>query len=341
MIGDGATVDDAPAPPELPEDDLLDMWRALVLLRAFDERAVALQRQGRIGTYPMFSGEEATQVGPALASRSEDWWFPSYRQSALGILRGVAPSTIFKYRRGYGGPHGFWNAREHRVAPISIPVGSHLPHAVGLAWAARISGDRVAALVWFGDGATSEGDFHEAMNMAAVQRAPVLFVCTNNAWAISTPFHRQTATPTIAEKAAAYGMPGVRVDGFDPIACWLAARDGLARAREGGGPALLEAVCYRLGPHGTADDPSRYRDEGETERWRPLEPVGRMAAYLRRRGLLSDAVEQEMRAEARARIDQAVSDLESVEPPGAEVLFDHVYASGLPWTLREGRDRAL
>ena len=337
FIGDGRELPDEPLPAGLGRDELVRMWRALVLLRTFDERAVALQRQGRIGTYPMFSGEEATQVGPLFACADEDWLFPSYRQSAIGILRGVRPSTILKYRRGYGGPYGFWNPRAHRVAPICIPIATHLPHAVGLAWAARLSRDPIAVVTWFGDGATSEGDFHEAMNLGAVFKAPVVFLCVNNGWAISTPLHRQTATATIVEKAAAYGIPGLRVDGFDPVACWYATRRALDAARAGAGPTLIEAYCYRLGPHGTADDPGRYRDESETERWRPLEPVGRTAAYLRRRGWLDDATENSAQLEARRAIDEAVVELEEASPPGPEVLFDYVYASGRPWPLEAGR----
>jgi pyruvate dehydrogenase E1 component alpha subunit len=336
-MGDGRDLADESPPNGLGERELLEMWRAMVLLRTFDERAVALQRQGRIGTYPMFSGEEATQAGAALACDEHDWLFPSYRQNAVGILRGIAPSTILKYRRGYGGPDGFWDAREHRVAPICIPIATHIPHAVGLAWAARIRKEPVAALTWFGDGATSEGDFHEAMNFAAVLKAPVVMLCVNNQWAISTPLHRQTATPTIVEKAAAYGMPGLRVDGFDALACWAAVTEALARARAGGGPTLIEALCYRLGPHGTADDPRRYRDEAETARWRPLEPVGRMAGYLRRTGALDDATEAEAWRDARERLERAVVELEAGASPGRDVLFDYVYASEMPWTLREAR----
>jgi pyruvate dehydrogenase E1 component alpha subunit len=201
-MGDGVASPDRALPEGFAAEDAIDMWRAMVLLRTFDERAVALQRQGRIGTYPMFSGEEATQVGAAFACDEGDWLFPSYRQNAIGILRGIPPSKILRYRRGYGGVLGFWDARAHRVAPICIPIATHLPHAVGLAWAARLRQDQIAALTWFGDGATSEGDFHEAMNFAAVFKAPVVFLCVNNQWAISTPVHRQTATATIAEKMA-------------------------------------------------------------------------------------------------------------------------------------------
>jgi pyruvate dehydrogenase E1 component alpha subunit len=327
------------APTQVPEgldtDALVRMYRAMVLLRTFDERAVALQRQGRIGTYPPFWGEEATQVGALFACESADWIFPSYRQSALGILRGIPVSTILKYRRGYGGAHGFWSPRRHRVAPICIPIATHLPHAVGLAWAARISGDTVASLVYFGDGATSEGDFHEAMNMAAVQRAPVIFFCVNNQWAISTPFSRQTATATVAEKAAAYAMPGVRVDGTDALACYEGTRRALKRARAAQGPTLIEAVCYRIGPHATADDPSRYRDADEAAAWREREPVGRMAACLRTLGLLDAAAEEAAHGAARAAVEHGVEELDAVAEPTTDVLFDYLYASERPWTLQQ------
>lgn len=337
IVGDGRAIPDAPLPPGLSIGGLLEIFRSMVLLRTFDERAVALQRQGRIGTYPPFWGEEATQAGLVHAARREDWLFPSYRQSAIAVLRGLPPSTVYKYRRGYGGRHGFWNPREYRVAPIAISIATHLPHAVGLAWAARSKGDDVASAVWFGDGATSEGDFHEALNFAAVWRAPTVFFCINNQWAISTPYRRQTATATIAEKAVAYGVPGVRIDGFDPAACWSAAHDAFERCRVGEGPTLIEAYCYRLAPHGTADDPTLYRDEAETARWRPLEPLGRTAGYLRRAGALDEAGEAEIWSEARATIARAVEELEAADPPGPEVLFDHVYASGAPLSFAEGR----
>jgi pyruvate dehydrogenase E1 component alpha subunit len=336
FMGDGADLADEALPEGITDHDVVAIFKNIVLLRTFDERAVALQRQGRIGTYPPFSGEEATQAGPHYACKDTDWLWPSYRQNAIGILRGVPASTPLKYRRGFGGRHGFWNPREHRVAPICIPIGTHLPHAVGLAWAAKMRGHDVASLVWFGDGATSEGDFHEAMNFAAVFKVPTVFFCVNNQWAISTPVARQMATKTIAEKAAAYGMPGVRIDGFDPIACWKATADALARGRAGKGPSLVEAFCYRLGPHATADDPNLYRDKEEQERWRPLEPVGRTAAFLRRRGALTESDEKGIRAQAAEIVAEAVTEMEAVERPGAEVLFDYVYRSGRPWTLEQG-----
>lgn len=325
-----------PLPEGLENDVLIELFTGMVLLRTFDERAVALQRQGRIGNYPPCWGEEAAQVGSLLACRDEDWIFPTYRQQSLPILRGVDPATILRYRRGIGGREGFWNPREHRCAPICIPIATNLPHAVGLAWAAKMHGDPICSLVWFGDGATSEGDFHEAMNFAAVFKTPTIFFCTNNQWAISTPVTRQTATLTIAEKAAAYGMPGIRVDGFDVIACWKATHDALDRARRGEGPTLIEALTYRIGPHATADDPSRYRDNTEAEKWRQREPIKRFAAYLRQEGMLSPEREQEIAADAKRVVDKAVVEMEETAVPGPEVLFETTYASGTPWPLEEG-----
>jgi pyruvate dehydrogenase E1 component subunit alpha len=336
IIGDGADVPDADVPEGLSEKNLIELFRWLVLLRTFDLRAVALQRQGRIGTYALYWGEEGTQAGALYACEDSDWVFPSYRQNAIGILRGVPAATVLSWWRGYGGVHGFYNPREHRVAPICVPIATHLPHAVGLAWGAKIRRDSVVSLSWFGDGATSEGDFHEAMNFASVLRVPTVFFCVNNQWAISTPLHKQMATKTIAEKAAAYAMPGVRVDGFDPVACWKVTKDALDRARSGEGPTFIEALCYRVMAHGTADDPRLYRDESEAERWKALEPVQRMSAFLNRLGILDDTEEEEIRQEARGTMAQAVSEMESIAQPDQSILFEHIYTSTRPWTFSEG-----
>lgn len=335
VIGNGSDVPDGEVPDGLTDKDLVELYRWLVLLRTFDERAVALQRQGRIGTYALYWGEEATQAGALYACDDADWVFPSYRQNSIAMLRGVDPAVILAWWRGFGGEHGFYNPREHRVAPICVPIGTHLPHAVGLAWGAKIKGEKTSSLTWFGDGATSEGDFHEAMNFAAVFKTSTVFFCVNNQWAISTPISRQMATTTIAEKAAAYGMPGARIDGFDPLACYRATREALARGREGGGPTFVEAFCYRIGAHGTADDPKLYRDEAEAQRWRPLEPVSRTSAFLRRLGVLDDSKDDDIREEAKQRIADAVKTMEAITQPGQEILFEHVYASGRPQVFDE------
>lgn len=336
IIGDGGDIPDGDVPASLTEKDLIELYRWLVLLRTFDERAVALQRQGRIGTYPLYWGEEGTQAGPLYACDDGDWVFPSYRQNAVAMLRGAPGSVILGWCRGYGGPAGFYDPREYRVAPICVPIATHLPHAVGLAWAAKIRGEETASLAWVGDGGTSEGDFHEAMNFASVFKTPTVIFCTNNQWAISTPVTRQMATKTVAEKAAAYAMPSRRVDGFDPLACYQATEEALDRARRGEGPSLIEAFCYRIGAHGTADDPRLYRDEDEVAKWRPLEPVARTAAFLTRLGVLDDNTDDTIRSECKDKVAQAVTELEAQEQPGREVLFDHVYSSGRPRVFDEG-----
>jgi pyruvate dehydrogenase E1 component alpha subunit len=336
VIGNESDLPDLNVPDGLSEKDLIEMFRWLVLLRVFDERAVALQRQGRLGTYALYWGEEATQAGALYALDDSDWVFPSYRQNSISILRGVPAAVILSWWRGYGGVHGFYNVREHRVGPICVPIGTHLPHAVGMAWGAKIRGDTTASLAWFGDGATSEGDFHEAMNFASVFKTATIFFCVNNQWAISTPISKQMATATIVEKAAAYAMPGVRVDGFDPLACWKVTQDALDRARAGDGPTFIEAYCYRIGAHGTADDPRLYRDQAEVEIWKPLEPVGRMAGFLNRISVLDGDGAEAIWAEAKDTIADAVKEMESIEQPGQEILFDYVYKSGRPQGFDEG-----
>jgi pyruvate dehydrogenase E1 component alpha subunit len=335
-LGDGGDLADEELPEGLGEKDLIALFRWLVLLRTFDERAVALQRQGRIGTYPLYWGEEGTQAGPLYALRDDDWVFPSYRQCAVGTLRGIPIATILGWVRGYNGSAGFYDPRDQHVGPICVPIATHLPHAVGVAWAAKIRGQDTASLAWFGDGATSEGDFHEGMNFAAVFKTATIFFCVNNQWAISTPVSRQTAAAAIVDKAAGYGMPGVRVDGFDPVACWKATHDALERARTGEGPTLIEAFCYRLGAHGTADDTKLYRDEDEAAKWRLLEPVGRLRGFLQRQGLIDDQAADELVAEARAEVARGVEEMEAVGQLGEEAVFEHVYAGDMPWTLTEG-----
>lgn len=335
---------DLPPPDSLSADALVEMFRWMVLLRTFDERAVALQRQGRLGTYPMFWGEEATQAGPMYACADEDWVFPSYRQGAVGILRGLPPSTILKYRRGFGGGHGFWNPRSLRVGPSIVSIGTHLSHAVGVGYAAKIKGDPVASLVWSGDGASSEGDWHEALNFAAVWRVPTIFFCINNQWAISTPFKRQSASATLAERAGAYGLPARRVDGFDVIACWKSVHDALERARAGGGPTLIEAWCYRLAPHGTADEPGNYRDEAVTDRWRDLEPIARAASYLKALDVLDDDAEESAWGAARQTIATAVREAEQLTEADPKILFETLYSSrpaGWEPELTDANDEAF
>src|SRR3954452_13345220 len=245
-------------PQGLTESDLLELYRRMVLLRTYDERSVVYHRQGRIGTYAIFWNHEAIQAGATYALGDDDWIFPSYRESPIGLVRGMPVETILQWWRGH--PSGWWNPRDWNVASICVPIATHVPHAAGFAWGAALRGERRCALAFFGDGATSEGAFHEAANLAAVVRAPLVLLCNNNGWAISTPLAAQTRAERLVDKAAGYGIPGVRVDGADVLAVYEATAEAVARARGGEGPTLIEAVHTRLAPHATADDPRLYQD---------------------------------------------------------------------------------
>ena len=229
VIGDGEGLPDGDV--DLTPEQLLLLYRDLVLLRTYDERSLVYHRQGRIGTYAIFWNHEAMQAGSLFALEPHDWIFPSYRESAIGLLRGMPASTVLSWWRGH--PAGWWNPEDYNVASICVPIGTHVPHAVGIAWGFRLKGEDRVAIVYFGDGATSEGSFHEGATIAGVTKAPVVLFCNNNQWAISTPVSKQTAAPTLAHKAVGYGMPGVRVDGADVLAVYEATRDAVARARAG------------------------------------------------------------------------------------------------------------
>lgn len=327
VIGDGEGAADGEV-EGLDEAALLDLYRALVLLRVYDERSVVYHRQGRIGTYAIFWGHEAIQAGSALALADEDWIFPSYRESAIGLLRGMPPETVLSWWRGH--PAGWWDPSEFRVASITVPIATHVPHATGYAWGARLKGEKACVIAYFGDGATSEGAFHEGANFAAVMRAPVVLLCNNNQWAISTPLSAQTRADSLADKAAGYGMPGVRVDGGDVLAVYEATAEALARARAAEGPTFIEALTYRSAPHATADDPSAYWDAGRVEQERQNECVGRYERYLRRLGLVTDELVEEVRAEALERMKKGIAAAEAMPPPDPEVVFSHAYVDPPP-----------
>src|SRR5581483_7198897 len=285
VIGDGASVPDGEV-EGLSETDLLELYRSMVLLRTYDERSLVYHRPGRIGTYAIFWNHEAMQAGSVYALADEDWIFPSYRESAIGLLRGMAPSTVLSWWRGH--PAGWWNPADYNVSSICVPIATHVPHAAGLAWGKKLKGERACAIAYFGDGATSEGAFHEGANFAAVMQAPVILFCNNNQWAISTPLSAQTHAETLADKAVGYGMPGVRVDGGDVLAVFEATREAVERARAGDGPTFIEAVSYRAAPHATADDPRAYIDLDRVEQEKKNECLGRYERYLRKLGVLGD-----------------------------------------------------
>ncbi len=332
VIGDGESVPDGEV-HGLDEGDLLELYRQLVLLRTYDERSVVYHRQGRIGTYAIFWNHEAMQVGSHYALEREDWIFPSYRESAIGLLRGMPPATVLSWWRGH--PSGWWNPLDYNVASICVPIATHVPHAAGLAWGRKLRGEQTVAIAYFGDGATSEGAFHEGANFAAVMRAPLVLFCNNNQWAISTPLSAQTAAPTLADKAIGYGMPGVRVDGGDVLAVYEATREAVARARAGDGPTFVEAVTYRVAPHATADDPSVYVDPERVEEERSRECVARFEGYLRRSGLLDEATVERVKAEAADAMRAGIQAAEAEPPADPELVFEYAYVDPPP-QLREG-----
>jgi pyruvate dehydrogenase E1 component alpha subunit len=332
VIGNGEDLPDGEV-EGLDERDLIELYRGMVLLRTYDERSLVYHRQGRIGTYAIFWNHEAMQAGAVYALARDDWVFPSYRESAIGLLRGMPASTVLSWWRGH--PAGWWNPLDYNVASICVPIGTHVPHAAGLAWGKKLRGEPACAIVFFGDGATSEGSFHEGANFAGVMRAPLVLFCNNNSWAISTPLSAQTAAETLADKAAGYGMPGVRVDGGDVLAVYEATREAVERARAGEGPTFIEAVSYRAAPHATADDPSAYVDPARVEEEKRNECLGRYERYLRRIGVLTDEVAGEIRAEALDVMREGIAAAEAEPEADPELLFKNAYVDPPP-SLTDG-----
>lgn len=337
--------EDASADPSevlLSDGELVALYRLMVLNRTLDERMVAMQRQGRIGFYIGSIGEEATVLGSAAAMQPDDWLFPSYREHGAALLRGMPLATFLCDLLGNAGDamighqmpcHEAW--RPGCFASISSPIATQVPHAVGAALAARIRGDDMVSLAWFGEGATSANDFHAGLNFAGVRKAPCVFVCRNNGWAISVPREAQTGSETIAQKAIAYGIAGVRVDGNDLLAVHTVTRRARERAAAGLGPTLVECVTYRIEGHSTSDDPRAYRPAELVEPWRRKDPIVRLRAHLAQRGLHDEAAEARVREEVKEEILAAIQEAERQPPkPPLETLFQGVYAEPL-WQQRE------
>ena len=326
--------------PDIGEDVLLKLHRAMLLARKFDERMLNLQRQGRIGTFAPIKGQEAAQLGTIALLRPSDWMVPAFRETAAELWRGRSLESIIIYNNGFG--EGVDIPEDRNDLPISVPVGSQVIHAVGLGWAAKYRQKDDVAMTYFGDGATSEGDFHEGLNFAAVFQAPVIFVCQNNHWAISVPLAKQTRSKTLAQKALAYGLPGIQVDGNDILAVYAAAQEAVQRARTGGGPTLIECVTYRLTMHTTADDPTRYRSDAEVEKWSKRDPLPRFQKYLLDKGLLSEEkrleVESAIMEEIQTAIDSAEKQMEALGDPID--MFEHAYAEMPPYLKEQKADLA-
>jgi 2-oxoisovalerate dehydrogenase E1 component alpha subunit len=322
----------------LTEKELRELYRLMALTRRADLESTALQRQGELAVYPPLIGQEAAQVGSAFALQESDWIFPSYRELGAAVVRGIdLVEYLHFYRATWHG--GTYDANAHRFGYVSVPVGSQILHAVGYAMGAKLDRTDLCTLVYFGDGATSEGDFHEGCNFAAVFQAPVVFFCQNNQWAISVPVSAQTVAP-IWKKAEAYGFPGVLVDGNDVLAVYAATKDAAARARESGIPTLIEAVTYRIGPHSTADDASRYRASEEVIPWQALDPLDRYRRWLTASGHGDDAFVEQVEDEAREFGARMRSGVIGSKPRPVRELFEWVFAD-LPEHLRRQRDEAL
>ncbi len=325
--------------PKIPAPQLKRIFQDMLLAREFDARSIAMQRQGRLGTYAPATGQEAIPIAVSAALEPGDWAAPSFREHGLFLSRGIKPSTLFLFFMG--SEEGNRLPRRFRTLPFCVPCATQVLHAVGLAMAAKYKKDPAVVATFFGDGSTSEGDFHEALNFAGVYRTPNLFICQNNQWAISTGREAQTASATLAQKALAYGLPGLQVDGNDVLAVYAATREAADRARSGGGPTLLECLTYRLGVHTTSDDPSRYRREAEVEAWQAKDPILRFEKYLLAQGILQDGDRQRWTAEFGEQLKAAAAEAEEIcRNLSPDEMFTYMYAE-LPEFLKAEREEVL
>ncbi|MGA8944131.1 MAG: pyruvate dehydrogenase (acetyl-transferring) E1 component subunit alpha [Thermoactinomyces sp.] len=323
----------------LEKDRKKSFYQWMTFIRHFDRRMILLQRQGRIGTYAPLEGQEAAQVGSTLALQPNDWIFPSYRENGVSMIAGMPVSQILLYWMGR--VEGCKTPEGVRIFPPSVPIATQIPHAVGAAWGFKLKKEDGVAVAYFGDGATSEGDFHEACNFAGVFQVPVIFFCQNNGYAISVPFSRQSASKTVAQKAKAYDFPGIRVDGNDVLAVYDVMQQAVRRARAGKGPVLIEAVTYRNGSHTTADDASRYRPQAEEDEWiRKKDPLLRYTRLLQQEGLLDETDRTEWEQICKEKMDLAISEAENTVPVPPEHLFAHVYES-LPQSEQRQRQELM
>jgi pyruvate dehydrogenase E1 component alpha subunit len=336
ILNEYGHVDDALV-PALSEEQLVHIHRAMLLGRRVDERLLVLQRQGRIGTFPPITGQEAAQIGAVAALQKEDWLVPAFREAAAALYRGAPLSGLFIFLAGYNEGNRIPDGQND--LPIAVPVATQIPQAVGIAYGMKYRKQPHIVLTFFGDGATSEGDFHEGLNFAGVFNTPTVFVCQNNHWAISLPRDKQTKSKTLAQKALAYGIPGIQVDGNDVLAVYVATQEAVVRARAGQGPSMIECVTYRLSLHTTADDPKKYRSEEEVKQWQKRDPITRLQKYLMSRGLLSptelDALEDAIKAEINTAWREAQAQIDQFRDP--LVIFDHLYAERPPY-LEEQRE---
>ena len=324
ILDKDGNLDAALMPKDLTDNEIKEMYRLMVEARQFDEKALKLQRSGRLGTLASLHGQEAAQVGSAYALDEIDWMVPSYREHAAYLARGVPLYMLFQY--WMGDERGNKTNAKDKNFTVSIPVGSQPLHAVGIGWAANIKKEKTAAIVYFGDGATSEGDTLEAMNFAGVFNTPTIFLCQNNQFAISLPRARQTHAETIAQKAIAFGIEGLQVDGNDVFAVYAATRYAVEKAHAGKGPTLIEAITYRMSDHTTADDASKYRKPEEVEFWKARDPIDRLRKFMMKKGIWNEADEKKLQEQSTKDVEDAVVKADSVPKPPVDDMFMYLYA---------------
>ncbi|HBR22475.1 MAG TPA: pyruvate dehydrogenase (acetyl-transferring) E1 component subunit alpha [Nitrospiraceae bacterium] len=322
VLDEKGNADESLMPP-FSDEQIKKMYELLILSRTFDQRALNLQREGRLGTYASILGQEASQIGSAFALEKSDWIFPSFREMGVYITMGYPLYMLFQYWSG--DERGVKCPDDLNIFPVCVPVGTQLPHAVGAAMGVKYRGDKKAVACYFGDGGTSEGDFHEGMNFAGVFKLPVVFICQNNHWAISVPREKQTASKTIAQKAFAYGFEGIQVDGNDVFAVYKAAREALEKAKKDNGPTLIECFTYRMSDHTTADDAIRYRSKEEVEAWRAKDPILRLKLFMEKKGLWNNQYQTDVESKAKETVDEAVKREEAIEHPEPKDMFTFTY----------------
>ncbi|OLO37005.1 pyruvate dehydrogenase (acetyl-transferring) E1 component subunit alpha [Alkalihalophilus pseudofirmus] len=319
---------------DINNDMLLTMYQWMLKGRILDKRFLNLQRQGRIATYGPFSGQEAAQVGSALSLEAQDWIVPSYRETVVSMVRGLDIKQFLMFLKGHY--RGNKPPENINLFPIQVIIAGQIPQAVGCAWASKLKGENSITSCYFGDGATSQGDFHEGLNFASVYKLPIVFFCQNNQWAISVPLEKQMASETISQKAIAYGMKGVRVDGNDVLACYQVSKEAALRAKNGEGPTLIEAVTYRQGSHTTADDWTKYRNKEEVDLWvNKKDPIVRFETFLKKRGLLTNDQKETLVSQFEEEIELAVAEFEALSPPPAYEAFDFVYDEAHPQLIAQ------
>ena len=324
--------------PQVSNELIKEMYEKMVLLRTMDKRLFTLQRAGKIGTYAQTLGQEASEIASAIALEKQDWFVPSFREMGVYLVRGADLGALVQGWKG--DTRAFANKDNSPNMPIAIPIASQCQHAVGIAWASKIKKEKAATIVYFGEGATAEGDFHEAMNFAATMNLPVVFFCQRNGWSISTPTHKESSSKSIAQKAYAYEMNGIQVDGNDVFAVYKATKEALERAKNGEGPTLIESVTYRMGDHTTSDDSHKYRTVEEEEEWKKKDPIDRLLKYILKNNICDNNYESWVLENSTKLTDEAVEKGLNVEAPNPSQLFDDVY-SKKPWMLIEQEEQLM